>query len=116
MEPNVDLWRVATYDYQAVLWNWEKFTTPAARKRGKAFETKPLLRFVPLVAVPRPIEPGDPYPATYYSQIEVAAGYFLVGLRVGVNLGELADLLLGFAAIDIYGDDIHVNDGDDPEE
>ena len=39
------------------------------------------------------------------TQIEACVGIGW-GARVGFNPGELADLLLGFAGIDIYGDDL----------
>ena len=40
-----------------------------------------------------------------YTQIEVAGG-IIGGLRLGFNIGELLDFLLGWGSIDIYGDDI----------
>ncbi|MBK8396690.1 MAG: hypothetical protein IPL26_15830 [Leptospiraceae bacterium] len=49
--------------------------------------------------------PFDHPPA--YTRIGFAAA-LLVGIRVEVNVGELLDCLLGFASIDIYGDDIYL--------
>lgn len=44
------------------------------------------------------------YPWHYYTQVDVAiaVGY---GVRIGVNPGELLDFLLGWAGLDIFGDD-----------
>ena len=42
--------------------------------------------------------------APHYTQVEVVAG-LLFSVRAGVNPGELLDFLLGWAGIDIYGDD-----------
>jgi hypothetical protein len=53
--------------------------------------------------VPPDIElPRTPY---YYTQLEVAAG---VGgtLRLGFNIGELLDFLLGWTTLDIFSDDL----------
>ncbi|MDE0838730.1 MAG: hypothetical protein OSB41_06700 [Kiritimatiellae bacterium] len=41
----------------------------------------------------------------YYTQMELAVGVGLT-LRLGFNPGELLDLLLGFASLDLYGDDL----------
>jgi hypothetical protein len=41
----------------------------------------------------------------HYTQIEAVAGLGL-SIRLGFNPGELLDFLLGFAAIDIFNDDI----------
>ncbi len=40
----------------------------------------------------------------FYTQVECVAGA-IVSVRLGVNPGELADLLLGFAGLDVMGDD-----------
>jgi hypothetical protein len=40
----------------------------------------------------------------YFTQIEVVGGFGLV-LRLGFNPGELLDFVLGWATVDIYGDD-----------
>ncbi len=44
-------------------------------------------------------------PAAYFTAIEVEAGLGLT-VRLGVNPGELVDLVLGLFTIDIYRDDI----------
>lgn len=44
----------------------------------------------------------------YLTQVEVQASVVL-GLRVGINIGELLDFVLGWATIDIYNDDIESN-------
>jgi len=52
---------------------------------------------------------GTHYNASYFTQIEVTAG--LGGmLKLGFNPGELLDFLLGFAGIDIYGDDLEAKE------
>jgi hypothetical protein len=43
----------------------------------------------------------------YYTQIEVIAG-FGGGVRLGFNIGEFLDFILGWGIIDIYGDDIGI--------
>ncbi len=43
-------------------------------------------------------------PAPYYTQIELAVGLGLA-LRIGLNIGELVDFILGFSGADLYGDD-----------
>ena len=53
---------------------------------------------IPLVM----IAPGCP---SYYTQIEVAAG-LVPSLRLGVNPGEFVDFILGWANVDLFGDDI----------
>lgn len=82
--------------------------------RGKGF--KALSRFPFLTTDLRPstfvdlggrgerVSPG-PYPHYYYSQVEAYLGAGL-GLRVGFNLGELLDFVLGWTTIDIFGDDL----------
>lgn len=51
-----------------------------------------------------PWDPEAPTVLPYYTQIE-ATGAGLFGVRVGFNIGEFADFLLGFTTLDIYGDD-----------
>ena len=41
----------------------------------------------------------------YYTQLELAVGVGLT-IRLGFNPGELLDLLVGFASLDLYGDDL----------
>lgn len=43
--------------------------------------------------------------APRYTQIEVFAGIHAGGIRLGLNPGELLDLLLGWCFLDLYGDD-----------
>lgn len=45
----------------------------------------------------------------FYSQVELTVGLF-VSLKLGVNPGELVDLLLGFAGLDVFGDDVGKSD------
>jgi hypothetical protein len=46
---------------------------------------------------------------SYYTQIEVAAAVG-VGFRLGFNPGELLDFVLGWTTLDIYGDDISLQE------
>jgi len=57
------------------------------------------------------IDGRSPYPflvlgtsSAYYTQLELAAGLLLT-LRIGFNVGEFTDFLLGWAHIDILSDD-----------
>ncbi|MEO0480039.1 MAG: hypothetical protein AAF196_11200 [Planctomycetota bacterium] len=43
--------------------------------------------------------------APWFTNVEAAVGLF-GGLRLGFNVGEFADFLLGFVGVDIYGDDL----------
>lgn len=61
-------------------------TLPAYRKRS-VFKTK-----------------GGFAPAYYYTQLEVSVGLFL-GLRIGLNPGELVDALAGIFSLDPFSDD-----------
>lgn len=40
----------------------------------------------------------------YYTQIEITAGLFL-GIKIGINAGELLDFVLGWFTVDIFHDD-----------
>lgn len=74
----------------------DKFVpTPGADRRNKQYEA-----YGPLV-------PGLTLgnKAHYYTQIEAAVGLG-PSLRLGFNPGELLDLVLGWASVDIYGDDV----------
>jgi len=55
-------------------------------------------RYVPFVTYPERACPA------YWTQIEAAAGFFVV-FRAGFNPGELVDFLLGWTTVDLYGDD-----------
>ncbi len=43
-------------------------------------------------------------PAYHYTRLELIIGLYF-GLRLGINIGELADFLVGIAGFDLYGDD-----------
>jgi hypothetical protein len=78
-----------------------KCMDPVASARYKEFETTYCL--VPLSGMV--IRAGPTLNASYWTQIEAVLA---VGgsLRLGFNPGELLDFILGWVAIDIYGDDI----------
>jgi len=44
-------------------------------------------------------------PVPYFTQVEVT-GAFLLALRVGLNVGEMLDFVLGWIGVDIYADDL----------
>lgn len=46
----------------------------------------------------------------YYTDIELVAGGPFLGIRFGFNPGELLDFLLGWTTLDIYGDDIGIQE------
>ncbi len=48
---------------------------------------------------------SQPQPWQRWLQIEVSAGLGL-GLRLGVNFGELFDLLVGLTTVDVAHDDV----------
>ncbi len=47
----------------------------------------------------------DPRNDGFYSQVECTAG-LIFSVKLGINPGELADFLLGFAGIDLFADDL----------
>jgi hypothetical protein len=67
---------------------------PIAEQRGKYFRARSSIPFVSGADRPE-----------YFTQIEVAAGIGCT-LRLGFNVGELLDFLLGWTTLDIYGDDL----------
>lgn len=77
-----------------------KFKDTVFAARGKTFQAGGSYPFWSHVAQCE----SAPY---YYTQLELV-GALLGSVRVGVNPGELVDFALGWTAIDIYGDDIHV--------
>jgi len=58
----------------------------------------------PLVAYAGPKTDPDVF-SPQYTQIEVAGGAILTA-RLGVNVGELVDFLLGWFGVDMYKDDL----------
>lgn len=80
------------------------------RKDAAVFCGTPIPRIYPLgklrnYAFRGPDDAADPRRlAPRYTQMELGAGLFYA-VRLGVNPGELADLLAGFAGLDLYGDD-----------
>ena len=53
--------------------------------------------------------PPPPHPYYFYSQLDVAVCVF-GGARFGFNIGELLDFALGWVGIDIYGDDVGIDE------
>lgn len=92
----IDLW--------VLLFGGEGYSERSGEKRKKNSDACYLF-FVPLShswAVP---ENKMHYSASYWTQCEVGLG---IGypIRLGFNIGELADFFLGWFGIDIYGDDL----------
>jgi hypothetical protein len=89
------------FDVQLVLLGFE-FHVPATTlpARAKGYEAYPVLPFVQL---PRQSHAGGAL--CYYTQLEVALGAG-PSLRLGVNPGEVVDLLAGLVGLDPYGDDV----------
>lgn len=86
----------------------ESWNGNIVRERGKEYEQKQYF----LVGLPK-YSNSKAWMKPYYTQFEVDAG-FLVGLRVGVNPGEILDFFLGFFGVDMYGDDICTDEDDHP--
>jgi hypothetical protein len=92
------------YDYEEenILTLSRRRFTPRADDRSKAFRVEQ--KWLPVPGY----DPGGPkLPIEYvhFWQIECAVG-LLGGVRVGVNLAELADFLVGFTTVDICRDDV----------
>lgn len=81
---------------------------PDILKRGKEYQQEQFF----LVGLPK-YSNSKAWMKPYYTQFEVDAG-FVVGLKVGVNPGELLDFFLGFFGVDMYGDDICTDEDDHP--
>ncbi|MCK5801588.1 MAG: hypothetical protein KAI66_02090 [Lentisphaeria bacterium] len=65
---------------------------------------------IPFVCVPRMKWESEglvlkKYPAHYLTQLEVVVAV-MGSVRLGVNPGELVDLVVGFFGLDLYGDDL----------
>ena len=82
-------------DIEATVWSLEDFSFGEVRQ--KDFES----RGYPLLAFAGWREHRTRY---FYTQIEAAVG-LLGGVRLGVNPGELLDFVVGFAGMDVFGDD-----------
>lgn len=75
-------------------------------KRGKLYNSIGILTFSTAESHSEALKYDDRkicWP--YYTQVEILAGIG-GGIRLGFNIGELVDFLLGWTTIDIYGDDI----------
>lgn len=84
---------VYSYSDKHLLISGEKDFYPLEKRGKKKYDLEYFYTLIP-----------DGPPWQYYWQIEVAAGLG-VGLRLGLNLGEMADFMLGWAMIDIANDD-----------
>jgi hypothetical protein len=81
-------------------WNWcgqESFSHGSCTVSKDRCKDSVARSPVPLIAI------GETAP--FYAQVELGAGV-LFTLRLGINFGELADLVAGFWGADLYGDDI----------
>jgi len=101
--------------YFPVIFGMEGFcarTSDRANPVGEAGAVSPL----PFVSLPVPTEKDAPLPpgmrAKYLTQVEVVGG-LVVTLRLGLNVGEIVDFVLGWASVDIFGDDLR--DGQEAE-
>jgi len=76
--------------------------TPLGEQRGKSFFAVNAFLF----EVP---ELKEPYPIEFFTQIEAALGLGFF-IRLGVNPGEILDFILGWTTLDMFGDDVGVED------
>jgi len=72
------------------------FPNKTAHKRGKEIDTRSAFLFI-----------VDHTPPRDLGKIEVAAG-LLGSVRIGFNIGELIDFILGWTTIDIFDDDLEM--------
>lgn len=94
--------RLGTYRAtQAVAWVWhlDEFLRPGTDERMKNWMHSGIFPGIGWDS----FSSSDAPP--FYTQLEAAAGLGL-GIRAGINPGEILDLLLGFATVDLHGDDI----------
>lgn len=96
----------STFDFNLLLVSGERFDPDrfeTGRKRNKCFVASGVFFFT----VSRRFE-GEDWSAgdlSYYTQVEVALGLFRT-IRVGFNVGELFDFLIGLTTLDIFSDDL----------
>lgn len=67
-----------------------------AKQRGKEIAARSPFPFYTVLMEENP---------AYYTQFEISIGLG-VTIRLGVNPGEFIDFLVGFASLDLYGDDL----------
>jgi hypothetical protein len=94
--------RPTSGDICLLLWGHEYLDAPQLTRPGKAFTTDAVL---PFVQWPRPPNLEGKFPLAHLTQIELNIALGL-GLRLGINPGELADFLLGWLTVDLLGDDV----------
>ena len=75
-------------------------------QRRKAFRARaPLGTLAPAHAKKNLLRSEDVFTVpAYFSQVELSVGLF-VGVKIGLNPGELLDFLLGWFTVDLYRDD-----------
>ncbi len=91
-------------DIQGVLFGGEYFMgceLPRNKNFFAGTETDSSLSAIPFI---HRLDSGYTNPA-YYMQVEAVAALG-ISLRLGVNPGELIDFVLGFTTIDVFGDDV----------
>ena len=90
----------ATHDLQLLVIGMEGYEPPpgTAAERKKQFGAESRWPFIHKLAPYRPCP-------SYYTQVDVVIALGL-SVRIGFNAGEFVDFLLGWSAIDIYGDDL----------
>jgi hypothetical protein len=101
-QAGTDYESLGAIDSQFVIDNAERFNLTVLG-RGKNFEASSVGDSVkvPLFSALQ----TDNASAAYYTEIEAVLGLY-ASARVGVNVGELVDFILGWAAIDIFHDDL----------
>lgn len=84
----------------------ENETIGILKNRNKSYRARsPFGTLVPLYKKKHTLKTKGKFaPASYFTQIDVSLGAYL-GIRIGINPGELLDFLLGWFKIDIYSDD-----------
>jgi len=88
----------------------DPFGLPAAESQDNVYDTRGKSFHAGNYKLPfwSTLEEGESAPY-YYTQIDLVVG-LLLSVRVGVNPGELVDFLLGWTTLDIFNDDIHIEE------
>lgn len=91
-----------------VVWRAQHVYAEPLEERHKGFSTESIFP-VPYLWQQVDYDARERNLAPRYTQIELAAG-FIGGWRLGANPGEWLDFLLGWAGLDLYGDDVAVRE------